>query len=556
MSFVLTLLGVPGFLQVPATPPTFPAETEVVHVEAMVTDKKGRPVQGLTAVDFSVFEDGKPVPIVAFVAPAPPGEGPSAAGAPVERRTGARPAPASDALTVVVYVDSRNLTTAGRRRALDGLGSLLAGLLRAGGVRVLVLAEQRGTRTLGELTDDPEQLGRALAVAAQGAALGDLARSDELTALELVKTAIETAQANCDEILPQLQGILRQHAQAREQQARETLARLAGVSAAIGALPGTKALLFLTENLEQRPGLALFHQLGDICPQAMASRASELVAPMQEFDLSRALQDLAARANAARVTIYPVDGGGLATFSVSDVSRGDRRYTPTPRNDSVRTANLKAGPWILAEETGGIATFDSNKPAVALGWIAGELHGRYTLGFSPARAADGRSHSLRLELARKGLKVRHRLSYFHAPSGEAQVTRTYAALLLGYEADELGAQIHVERSGAAEPAGVAIRISLPLDRLGTRPDGDARVAQLRVVMATRNAGEAVSEAPALARERTVEVRLPPTTEGGQPGATHDIVVRMAFAAEDQEVAVGVRDLIGGAASYQRVLVRR
>ena len=87
----------------------------------------------------------------------------------------------------------------------------------------------------------------------------------------------------------------------------------------------------------------------------MQSRSSELFAAEREFDLSRAFQEVAARANAARVTIYPVNGGGLTTNSVADVSQqADRRYTPTPNNDRVRAVNVKAGPGILAEETGGV----------------------------------------------------------------------------------------------------------------------------------------------------------------------------------------------------------
>lgn len=556
IALALALLGLPPGLQAPASPPTFAAAAEIVHVDATVTDRKGRPVPGLTAADFALFEDGRPVAIVAFAAPTAPGRGGlPAPGTPAPLSTEAPSAQPADPLTVVVYVDGRNLTSAGRRRVLDGLGARLADLLRAGGVRVVVMAEQQGTRALCEPTDDAARLQRALEAASQGSVLGDLARSDELTTLELVRNAIELAQAPCDEILAQLQGIVRQLAQARDHHARETFARLAGVIAAIGALPGSKALLLLTENLEQRPGLALFHQLGDICPQAMSSRASELFAPMQEFDLARALKDLAARANAARVTIYPIDGGGLATFSAADVSRSDRRYTPTPRNDSVRAANLKAGPLILADETGGVATFDANRPAAALGWLSDEVHGRYTLGFSPARAPDGRSHSLRLELARKGLKARHRLSYWHAPSAEEQVSRTYAALLLGYESDQLEARIDVRAGTGSEPSGVEIRLSLPVARLGTRPDADARVAELRVVMATRSAGAAVSDAPALAREKTIELRLP-ATEAGLPGARREVVVRMPLADRDQEVAVGVRDLASGAASYRRLLVRR
>jgi VWFA-related protein len=556
-------LAVLALLQAAEHPPTIPVEAEIVRVDALVKDKKGRPVPGLSVGDFVVYEDNRPVSIVAFEDPST--AVPPSPEAPEESGAAARSVPPGQTFTIVVYIDNRNLTSAGRRRVLEGLEPALEAQLATGHARVLVLAEQRGTRALGAVTSDPAKLRVALAAAANGVAQGNLDHFEERTTLDLVRETITAAEQaglgaeSCAEILPQLQGIVRQYADARALHHRETFARLAGVIAAVDALPGTKALLFLTENVEQVPGLSLFHQLGDICPQAMQSHSSELYAAEQEFDLSRAFQKVAARANAARVTIYPVDGGGLTTNSIADVSQqGDRRYTPTPNNDRVRAANVKAGPGILAEETGGVAVFDSNRPSVTLESIADDVRGRYSLGFSPAHAPEGRRHSLRVEVGRKGLAVRHRLSYFHAPSGETQVKRTYAALLLGYEEDGLGATIEAEVAGETTQSPspeVAIRVSLPLSRIGSRPAGDHRIAQVRVTMVIRKAGETATEGRAVGRETTVALHLPAASPEGET-ARHDFVVRIPAAGEDQEIAVGVRDLVGGAATYKRLVVHR
>jgi VWFA-related protein len=542
-------------------PPVIPAEAEIVHVEALVTDKKGRPVPGLSVDDFVVYEDGRPVPIVVFAAPRaaslPTAEPRAAAG------LSALPSDVLEPSTIVVYVDNRNLSPGGRRRVLAGLGPALEEGMASRSERVLVLSEERGTRALFGLTDDPAELRRALAAAEVAPAQGHLARSEERTTIDLVKTAIEMARLQmppvpCSDILPQLLGIVRQYAQARTLLHQETFARLADVSAALGALPGEKALLFLTENLEQAPGLQLFNQLGDICPEILVNnKASELLAAEREFDLSRAFQELAARANAARVTIYPLDGRGLTTYSAGDVSQESRRYTPTARNDAVRNANLKAGPWILAEETGGTAVFDSNRPAAVVGSISREMDERYSLGFTPQRGPDGRRHSLGVEVKRKGLEVRHRQSYFHAPTGEAQVKRTYASLLLGYEQNDLGATIEAVASAVEGSSHVerGVHIALPLARLVPRADDDGRTAQVRITMLVRKADEPATAGGAVARETTVDVPLPSTSVDGET-ATHDIVVRLPPADADQEVAVGVRDLVGGAATYKRLRVAR
>src|SRR5689334_22806756 len=54
----------------------FPSTVELVTVDAVITDKKGNPIEGLTKDSFQVLEDGKPQTISTFEAivlpPAPP----------------------------------------------------------------------------------------------------------------------------------------------------------------------------------------------------------------------------------------------------------------------------------------------------------------------------------------------------------------------------------------------------------------------------------------------------------------------------------------------------
>ena len=62
----------------PAQNPTFRSGADVVRIDVSVLDKNRVPVQGLTAADFIVREEGKPRPVVAVgevvlpPAPAPP----------------------------------------------------------------------------------------------------------------------------------------------------------------------------------------------------------------------------------------------------------------------------------------------------------------------------------------------------------------------------------------------------------------------------------------------------------------------------------------------------
>src|SRR5512139_1517921 len=66
---LLLLMSIPLSAQTPDSPsstPKYRVSVDLVEVDAVVTDKKGNHVAGLTADDFQVFEDGKQQKITHF----------------------------------------------------------------------------------------------------------------------------------------------------------------------------------------------------------------------------------------------------------------------------------------------------------------------------------------------------------------------------------------------------------------------------------------------------------------------------------------------------------
>jgi hypothetical protein len=353
-----------------------------------------------------------------------------------------------------------------------------------------------------------------------------------------------------------LQNTVRAHADARRQQLQRAFERLTQTVAALGALPGPKALLYLSQGLDQRPGIQLFHQLGDICPEALHRDASSLLAPMTEYDLSAALKALASRANAARVTVHPLDDGGLPTHSLADVTYSDRRYTPSSQTERIREANLRAGEWILAEETGGRPVLNANDPSGALRQLAQESAGGYALGFTPTRDPDGRSHQIRVEVRRKGLHVRHRRSYFHGATAEAVVDRALAALFFGLEEDTLRAVVDATLAPPSELTAAGrvanVRIKVPLASLAGTPGPDGPRAQLRIVMAVRNPGGSTGR-PVNIRVQWVEMALRSPAPDGEPDdVRHEFMVEVTLAPEERDIAVLVQDVGSGRVTTRRV----
>ena len=99
-------------------------EIRVVNVDVHVTDKKGRPVTGLTRDDFVVTEDGAPVEIAYFYdsqgVAAPQTNDP-----PSNRAVPSSYVRAED-LVVVIYIDNYWLLPADRKRVLDDIERFVA----------------------------------------------------------------------------------------------------------------------------------------------------------------------------------------------------------------------------------------------------------------------------------------------------------------------------------------------------------------------------------------------------------------------------------------------
>jgi len=529
-----------------------PSVARLVIVDAVVTDSRGRPIAGLLAADFELREDGRLVDITAFEAPEPglnePEKGRSAAAAPDPRA--APPASEREPLSLVIYVDRRLLSAPGRRRALDQAATLAESHI-AQGARVLVVADDHGLRPLAPLTRDITAVRAALARiqawttespgAAEGARL-----------MDNIRARIEAGEAercDCVCLLPELVSMIRGYATFREVEARDAATRLAFVAGALWGIPGRKSLLYVSEGLEQRPGIHLYDQLGTICPEALRKDASAIYAPMQEFETSGALREATARANAARVTLYPLDSRGLEAFSSVDVSRGDRRYVASARSDSVRDANLVNPHRLLADETGGFAIIRGLDPAAAMKRFDAEERGRYLIGFSPGDP-DGRTHALSLTLnskvqARRNALFRHRRSYLRAELPERRGQRALSTLLFGLEENALDVTAEVQRTSATT---ARVRFSIPLLALKALPDTGGKQARVQLVVSFRSARD--ERSPLQVREKEVTWELTPEELQKDTGR-RDVVVEVPVGDGDYEFGIGVEDVSSGSSSYLR-----
>jgi len=150
-----------------------------------------------------------------------------------------------------------------------------------------------------------------------------------------------------------------------------------------------------------------------------------------QLDNERRLRDLIAKANRNNVSFYPVAPAGLAAF---DGGGASERVIPNPSaplgqtilgRDQNRLRSRVDGLKTIAENTDGIAIVDTNDLQAGFKRIVNDVSAYYLLGYSSTNPAqDGRYRKIDVKVATRGATVRARRGYVSARPAAAASTGT------------------------------------------------------------------------------------------------------------------------------------
>ncbi len=199
----------------------------------------------------------------------------------------------------------------------------------------------------------------------------------------------------------------------------------------------------------------------------------------------------------------------------------------------------------VADFTGGFAGIDLNDPGVILDRLRGDLESFYSLGFSPAHAADGKDHKIAVKLKRKGLTVRVRDRYQDETEPQRLTTAARSALVLGLAENPLGVQLRVEHDvpGKGGDREVSILVAVPLAKLVLLPRDTFQEGHLTLYVGARDGEGRLSPIHRIA----VPLHIPQERLAAGATAT-GYVIKLALRPQEQIVAVTLRDELGHAES--------
>ncbi|HVB37181.1 MAG TPA: VWA domain-containing protein [Vicinamibacterales bacterium] len=393
------------------SPPTFEATTQLVQVDVIVRDGKGRFIDNLTQDDFKVDEDGKPQKIQTFaLVGAPPGVVGRAAG--TERGA---PELLSVGRPIFIFVfDIEHMLPESLKRTQMAAEAFVRREFTGEPVGGVVA---NGQIFGNHLTSDPAELEQDIRnLKPRGSLLAlnnyDLPDWPKLLSVEeaaqinagnqaVLNEAVRRARAS----MPQGEGGSSMHPPVDIDPTPDVIAKAQTITAEVW--PWTARLMTTLQVL--MAGLEKFDG-----PKTVIFLSDGFYSDESWPEIYR-IEGLAAR---ARVRIYSIDSRGLGLY-------GDNasQMTPDLPSDAL-TKLLKAadsgsdGPNSLAVDTGGYAIRFTNQFGKALDEIASDTSTYYLLGYRPANTNfDGRFRTIDVKVDRGGVHVRARRGYLAVPSG-------------------------------------------------------------------------------------------------------------------------------------------
>lgn len=549
-TLVLTTSGLgsaqsPGPSPSPTPSVTFPTEIELVTVDAVVLDRNGEPVGGLTAEDFRVEEDGRPQRIVSFEAVILPES--ASALSPGRSRVSTNVAPPGQQRrrTFVIVFDDVHMAPERIGIARAAVTEFVRSALRPGD-EVTLVACSGGVWWTAEMPEGAGDLATALE-RLQGLRPRSTSvdRISDWEALQLyvhrdarVMSAVarryyehrlileppggaERADLQVNPGLPLIQAKSSEVYQAALARKRVTLAVLQRVAESLAPVKGRKSIILVSEGFVHEPQLTEFR---------------ELVRTSRE-------------ANAA---LYFLDARGLRgapiTADAEIAEATDPRDLGLILNENVVEAQ---GADSIAIDSGGFSIKNANDLGAGLRRIAEESRRYYLLGYQPGRSArDGKYHRITVKVQRPGLEVRARRGYYAAREGalarrdadslDPTVRRALDSPYLG-EGIPLRMTAHVLGGSGDGKANVLLVAEADPGAFRFEPQGDrfTGVLDSYVVVSARSTGEN------LHRERLIELSLPPEVKQQLQSSWLPIVREFELAPGVYQARLLLRDRPGG-----------
>lgn len=535
---VLTAQNAPGDASAQAGQPplTFRVETNLVEVDAFVTDASGKPVTDLRASDFQLLEDGKPQMVSAFsyvnipiARPERPLFSPAAIEPDVDTNVG------MDGRVYLFVLDDLHTDLTRGPRVKEALHRFFERNFGANDLAAVVFTGGRSADGQ-DFTNNPRLL-----LAAVDKFIGRKLRSPTLERLDEYNRQQMIGTRNAGD--PVNDPI----AFERAQNARSMLQSLQKLSDFMAGLHGRrKTMVLVSEGID--------YDVYNVFDNAGFSST-----------IVDATRDAIAAATRGNVSIYALDPRGLFAPG-SDLIESSGVVVDEPNlglgiQSAINELRLSQDSLReLADETGGFAAVNRNNVDETLDRIVAENSSYYVLGYSPTNdRRDGRFRKIELRVTRPGLTVRARRGYV-APRGRAASVAAAkdpgeAALKAAIESPlpTMGLPMRVfvaPYKGTPPNAAITLAVELNIDALKfTQRNGTYNDALNLVMMVSDDNGKT-----RINEKASVDLTLMPATYARARERGFRVTTALNLPPGRYQLRVSAADTAGVSGSVVRTLV--
>jgi VWFA-related protein len=533
--------------------------TNLVQVDAVVTDKKGQAITDLTAGDFEILENGQPQPITnfSFVEVAPRAASYKSAekmAAPAKNAPHvphARISAEQVRRTITLVVDDLTMSFFSMGTVKDTLTKFVNEQMQPGDM-VAIIRASAGIGALEQFTNDKRQLLAAIERVRWYPREGAPVQTFEPIRREQRSGSARSGGENpyaaytreMEQTDKQNQQELKDY---REQVSTVgTLGTLNYTVRGMKGVPGRKAVVLLSD------GMRIF----DRKDLTSGSR------------VTAALRQLTDMANRSAVVFYTVDARGLvnpAQFYADDDTSGDGAQLDSRLREYI---DSQTGLDYLAHQTGGMAIRNNNDLNGGIRRVLDHQKSFYLIGYRPdpetfKSSRDGRAfHKISVRVKRPELRVRARTGFLGIADEELRVVpRTRDERLMNALVSPISTGgIDVRLTSLFlndEQAGSFMRSLLHLDArdltFTTEPDGRRKVV---IDIAALTFGDAGTMVDSFNRTHTIHVSESAYQAALQQGLRYEIAMPVKKAGPYQ-MRIAVRDAgtdrIGSVSQFIEVL---
>lgn len=438
--------------------PVFRSGTELIQVDVSVLDNRRQPVRGLTAEDFTIFEDGQPRPVETFTFVDLP-----------DRITSGDAAwttevPPDVTTNQIVEQEGRLVVILMDRSIPIGMPTLTAREIATAAVNELGPTDMAAlVSTSGgvpqNFTSDRTRLLRA--IEQRDWSTGTSAEAQEIDTathggFEGVFTSLTDGRCLCGLCVP------------------DTITRVAEALEDVSRR--RKSLLFIGSDFVVQAGPQV--QQAEIgCGQKLEDAREKMFAALDR----------------AGVTVHGIDPGGLATVGptsqASSTLDGGRAFSRRPQavqEQLVSQNNLH----VVPDHTGGRTVMNTNAPQARVPDIVRESQSYYLLGFRPSEEETSRPvRSIEVKVDRRGVNVRAR-SQFVVPD---ETATAMAPTVVGQPAPSAAAmggllpnahapiELHLATFALPDSRRAAVAVAVDVDAFAPAPDA-SRDTPLEIIV--------------------------------------------------------------------------